>query len=309
MDVLLEYLRPFYPIAVEEVGESPFGRPFVLDDWVTDNRDWEFEIERLLEEIENVHKIPFSVTLVSNAYHASNYPQLEIEEHSDAYRRVMNSADQLTGTKRTQLPHDLRNTSGNLSVGHTLLVFVDGKLRWYESHWDDWKRRIIQFLDSLLDYGPDFFKTRLVPPRVVEEPPDAETEKELLSAGDSPVEGELLVKLVKSGLLGEGSPAAQRRVGRRHLFREGLHMKVERSALKRIDLVFEREDSVWVIEAKKALDWKAIGQVLGYAILYIEDWNPKEEVLKGVVYRHPDPTLEYCCEKLLIRTFPEKDLL
>lgn len=308
MDISLEYLRPFYPLSEDEIGESAFGRPFVFSSPATDNRDWEFEIERLLEDVRTNHDIPFEVTLVGNHHVASTFPDMGIQEHWEVFRRVMNSANDLVAIKKTRLPEDLRNTSGEYSVGHTLLVFVKGRLQWYESHWEDWKRKVVQFLESLNEFGPDFLRTVMFTDRSQGVGIPQEMESTIISRADTPLEGELIVKLLRSGLLGEGEIHPQFPVGRRYLFRNGYHLKVDRPALKRVDLLFEKEDIVWIIEAKESLNWQALGQALGYAVLYEDDFNPKKGIGRGIVSQVTDTAVRRCCERLQVRHFPGKDL-
>ncbi len=308
MDVSLEYLRPFYPLNEDEIGESPFGRPFVFSSPVTDNRDWEFEIERLLEEVGKNHDIPFEITLVGNHHIASKCPDRGIQEHWEVFRRIMNSAGDLIAVKKKRLPSDMRNTSGEFSVGHTLLVFVEDKLLWYESHWEDWNRKIIQFLESLDEFGPDFLGTRTSSGAEQGKGIPNGMESRIISKADTPLEGELVLKLLRSGLLGEGEVHPQFPVGRRYLFGNGYYLKVERPAFKWIDLLFEREDMIWIIEAKKSLNWQALGQALGYAVLYEDDFNPKKDIMKGIVSQVSDSAVQRCCEKLQVRYFSEKEL-
>ena len=114
MNILLEYLRPFYPLKKAEIGESPFGRPFAFASPVTDNREWEFEIERLLEEVCKNHEIPFKVTLVGNPYVISEFPDIEVEEHSEVFRRMMNRANDLVAV-----------VSGNIVLNSRLALGED----------------------------------------------------------------------------------------------------------------------------------------------------------------------------------------
>ena len=116
MDVSLEYLRPFYPLNEDEIGESPFGRPFVFSSPITDNRDWEFEIERLLEEVGKNHDIPFEITLVGNHHIASKHADRGIQEHWEVFRRIMNSAGDLIAVKKKRLPVTERIAKEILSI-------------------------------------------------------------------------------------------------------------------------------------------------------------------------------------------------
>ena len=133
-------------------------------------------------------------------------------------------------------------------------------------------------------------------------------ESEMISRADTTLEGELVVKLLKSGLLGEGEAHPQYQVGGRYFLGDGFHWQTERPAPKRVDLLFERDDVIWIIEAKKSLNWQALGQALGYAVLYEDDFNPKKDIMKGIVSQVSDSAVQRCCEKLQVRHFSEKEL-
>ena len=70
------------------------------------------------------------------------------------------------------------------------------------------------------------------------------------------------------------------------------------SQLKFIDYVMCDLDNIaWIIEGKKKLNYEAIGQVLVYSDLFIEDNPIFSEVRKAIVCEETDPVLEATCKK------------
>ncbi len=60
---------------------------------------------------------------------------------------------------------------------------------------------------------------------------------------------------------------------------------------KRIDVVARVGGGLWVIEIKPAASMLALGQVLGYTRLFIEEYRPVEEVRSVIVCDDVDPDL------------------
>ena len=83
---------------------------------------------------------------------------------------------------------------------------------------------------------------------------------------------------------------------------------------KRIDMLFDGEDSIWIIEAKITADWSGIGQVLGYELLFKRDWKKivNRETLPpiklGIVCEYADQDIERCCKELGISVFKGNEL-
>lgn len=80
----------------------------------------------------------------------------------------------------------------------------------------------------------------------------------------------------------------------------------KRRTSKKIDIVIECKDEIWLIEAKKRLNPHAIGQILVYEQLYLEDLENKEkkkEIRLGICCRYDDPLLTEVCRKYHIKVF------
>ena len=69
-----------------------------------------------------------------------------------------------------------------------------------------------------------------------------------------------------------------------------------------IDLVYYTRDHVWIIEAKRVLNFEAIGQVIVYSTLYAEE-HPTEIVKMGIVCYSADEELIRACRKNGITIF------
>jgi len=105
-------------------------------------------------------------------------------------------------------------------------------------------------------------------------------------------EKELLERVVKEKL-GEGKAKYEVNVGF-----EG----------KRIDLVFEKENEIWLIEAKRRLNFEALGQVLTYKRLYQHEISPSKNIKLGIVCKETDVEVEEACksERIEVFAFPDK---
>lgn len=102
-------------------------------------------------------------------------------------------------------------------------------------------------------------------------------------------ERNLLEKLIKEKL-GKGKAEFEMRVGG-----------------KSIDLVFEKEDEIWIIEAKKALNFEALGQVLTYEELYKQQFLPCKNINLAIVYEEGDPDIEQACQSKGVKVFISKE--
>lgn len=70
-----------------------------------------------------------------------------------------------------------------------------------------------------------------------------------------------------------------------------------------VDFLVLSEDSNWIIEAKKELNFKSIGQVLVYKDLLEEDYPELGKVKMGIACSATDERLEQTCKKLGIEIF------
>lgn len=299
MGIALTYLRPFVPQRAEYIRRSPYGHAYLVAPWRPDVEPWELEIESVLEDIRREHGIPYRVRYVADPIAVQPDPSVPVEPSMDVYRELTARGEGLSGRRRTTFDRDLRDSRGQVSPSAMLLVDIDGVLRWYEGPWYGWHTRVIQFLDGLLRAGPAYVEAKLRLPATYEIPP-TETLDFIERQGDTPLEGRLLRALVESGQLGAGEPEPQVPVGRR--IRWGKHgvARLPREGLKFVDLVHTAgPDTVWIVEAKETLNWQALGQALGYASLYQEDYLPKDhslEIRPAITCQVIDETVLHCAD-------------
>ncbi|MHA1364406.1 MAG: hypothetical protein ACTSP1_18095 [Candidatus Freyarchaeota archaeon] len=120
-------------------------------------------------------------------------------------------------------------------------------------------------------------------------------------------EEEILERFIKTGRL-KGRWEREVTVGRKRIEKIGGPIGWSKPLLKKIDAVCVDENSrtAWVLEVKRELSEKAVGQVLLYQMLYSED-NPGYVVKMGIVCKKSDPWIEDLCEKLGITVFSESE--
>jgi len=102
-------------------------------------------------------------------------------------------------------------------------------------------------------------------------------------------ERELLEKAIKK--LGKGKAKYEVKIG---------------SKGKRIDLVFEKEDEIWLIEAKRQLNFEALGQILTYKKLYEKEISPLKNIKLGIICEEVDEEIEEVCKREEVIIFHEK---
>ena len=71
---------------------------------------------------------------------------------------------------------------------------------------------------------------------------------------------------------------------------------------KRIDMVFEKDEEIWLVEAKQALDHRALGQVLAYKDLY-QQYSPVVNPTLAIVCEKTDLELEATCKAQGVKVF------
>lgn len=69
---------------------------------------------------------------------------------------------------------------------------------------------------------------------------------------------------------------------------------------KRIDVVAFTTDAIFIIEVKDTASWSAIGQALGYRLLYIRDTQPTLDVTPIIVARIFPPDIIFILDELQI---------
>lgn len=67
---------------------------------------------------------------------------------------------------------------------------------------------------------------------------------------------------------------------------------------KRIDAVCERKDDIWILEVTPRINKAAVGGVLTYRDLYIEQFKPGKPVKMAIVTGVHDPAYDSICHKL-----------
>ena len=58
---------------------------------------------------------------------------------------------------------------------------------------------------------------------------------------------------------------------------------VRATSRKRADAVVETADALWILEIKVRASFSALGQLIGYGVLLLEEWKPRKPVHLGVV--------------------------
>lgn len=78
---------------------------------------------------------------------------------------------------------------------------------------------------------------------------------------------------------------------------------------KQIDMVFEKENEIWLVEAKEKLNFEALGQVLTYEKLYREQFSPQKALKLGIVCEEGDSGIEQACQSQGMKVFilPEQE--
>jgi len=70
-----------------------------------------------------------------------------------------------------------------------------------------------------------------------------------------------------------------------------------------IDCICAFDDEAWIIELKKKLNHTALGQVLVYKDLFLEDYPDYSNVKMGIVCNESSPLIEPVCKKFSVEVF------
>jgi len=117
-------------------------------------------------------------------------------------------------------------------------------------------------------------------------------------------ENDLIEYFISSGVI-DGWYEREVKVGSRIISMESDVFKHGRAIFdwrRSIDLVYHTRDCVWIIEAKRVLNFEAIGQVVVYSTLYAEG-HPTRIVKRGIVCYSADEELIRACKKNGITVF------
>lgn len=300
----LIYFRQFAPIRDTDVKISPYGNVYASTSLWGERE--EVYIETLLEKIKEKHGISYSINLISNEYHKKKYPQYKIYTDDEILKKVKLDTKELSSHGKHPYYKDLLNSRGRISLRYVCAVEENEKIIWYCFGNRSSEYRLLSYI---YEYGEEGFKRYLKERKVIQpnvnlylSPTDPEHESE--------IEWQLLRKLLISNKIGEVIRIRRRhKTGWREIHDEELYIEMPRSGIKFIDLVCETETNYYVIEAKNELNWEAIGQVIGYSILFLEDNKDLDkELKKAIVYNLPDATLVHICRGLDIETYRGKDL-
>lgn len=89
-------------------------------------------------------------------------------------------------------------------------------------------------------------------------------------------------------------------------FKKYAEQVYKRGTSKKIDIVIECDNEIWLIEGKQRLSAHALGQILVYEHLYLENPKNKEkkkEIKLGICCRYDDPLVTDVCRKYHVKVF------
>jgi len=244
------------------------------------------EVLQLLQFIKSKHRIDFEVfgiksEQISGSLYVDEKHEKEVyETHFKPRARILN--------KRigARLPRCLRSRGGrgHYYITGVVAVLKNGLIEWftcYESCKDRFESygqdRDIGFLKFVLDLGPSVLEDLCRIPDAFE--------------GKS--ETQLIDKFIKSGLL-KGEFDLEAKVGKE--FSGPFDYR------KSIDVICHSTEGVWVIEAKKALNYEALGEVVVYASLFAKE-HPTDRVMMGIICLELDREILDVCMSLGIVVF------
>jgi len=291
------YVRQFYPLNKEYIEKTKFGNYIDSKDLSYED---ELEVEELLNSIKCKFDIPYKIQLRSNSIYVDKYPELNIVTQLEIGDMIKKFAKNLVARGKEQkiLIKEIYEIKA-----FTLIILQNGKIEWYIMGYDE----IIKFLNFVYKEGSsyiiNFLKRLASEPKIYPGIYKIRKTKEL----------EIIFKLTMSGKLGEGRELLEVPVGKKRSYgRKNFKISFKKKGLKRIDLVYETKDAYWLIEAKRKLNWDAVGQILCKKIMFEEDYNiktqerlsgKKKEIRIGICCEKTDETIEQCCMLLGIEVF------
>ena len=170
----------------------------------------------------------------------------------------------------------LKSGSGNLYVYGTLAVVENGAVQWI-TRYDGVKETLEYILEN-----PEKGIENLLE-EIKEKPKD---------------ENAVLNNFIQSGLI-RGQSKREVEIGIKHIeerYKEREYdyksYNLDKNLIaKRIDLLIETENEIWLIEGKSEFDSQkaeqALGQILFYEELYQTDHNPEKTIRKAAVFGKP----------------------
>jgi predicted peptidase len=71
---------------------------------------------------------------------------------------------------------------------------------------------------------------------------------------------------------------------------------------KRIDVVMEDRENIYIVEVRPRFTKEAIGGALTYSLLYVRDYKPSKNVVPVIVFERSDPDVEVVAEMHGVKT-------
>jgi hypothetical protein len=202
---------------------------------------------------------------------------VDTQSQKDIYENDMKPQTRVIkeNTGRTAADH-LKSNSGNLHVYGTLALVENRQVQWIAKYSD-----VVTTLEAIVD-------EQVSPDELVDSVASSpEREKDIIDA------------FVQSDVL-TGTFEREVEVGIDELRRQyeageidcSTYNQLKSNVARRVDLVCQGPDADWVIEAKKSLNIKAIGQVVMYRWLYKQEIADSRAVNAAVVTGAPSSSME-----------------
>jgi len=75
-------------------------------------------------------------------------------------------------------------------------------------------------------------------------------------------------------------------------------IEFRRPQMKRIDAVWYKRDEIWLLEIKERIRHSAIGELLTYRMLFVEQRRPDLPVRLGIIAKDKDKAVQQACEQM-----------
>ena len=72
---------------------------------------------------------------------------------------------------------------------------------------------------------------------------------------------------------------------------------------KRVDAIAETEEDIWIFEVKPRIGMSALGQLLTYYELYMEEYSPEKPIMLAAVGRRKEPDIDGAFELYAVNIF------
>lgn len=254
------------------------------------------EIINLLNKIRELYKVDFQIiqlrTKKYKNYYGNEYVEYIDKEHekeiyeSDFKPRARILKARIGESIRYLLRS--RMGRGHYYIAGTIAITKNNQIEWFTSYSDRFKSYDenieIGFLKAVLDKGVSLIE-ELCPP--VEMIANYETS--------------LLDKFIGSGVL-KGNFKREVKVGKNiGEVKYGL-INYTFDYRKSIDAICYTDNEVWILEAKKKLNYEALGEVLVYSNLYKQE-HPEKEIRMGIICGEIETEILEVCKVYGITVF------